>query len=59
MKAMVNKYGSACSSPLQLSVQTDSDQVTVAALPHWDSAPAAAPTTQGHAEHAALSSLEG
>lgn len=56
---MVNKNVSACSPPLQLSVQTDSDQVTVAALLHSDSMPATVPTTQGHAEHAALSYLEG
>lgn len=55
MKAMVNKNGLACSSPLQLSVRTDSDQVTVAALPHSDSTRATVAITQGHAEHAALS----
>ena len=54
MKAMVNKNGLACSSPLQLSVQPDSDQVTVAALPHSDSMPAAVTITLGHAEHTAL-----
>lgn len=59
MKALVNKNGLACSSPLQLSVQTDSDQVTVAALPHSDSTPATVAPTQGHAEHTALSFLEG
>lgn len=59
MKAMVNKNGLACSSPLQLSVQTDSDQVTVAAPPHSDSMPVTVAITQGHAEHTALSFLVG
>lgn len=54
---MVNKNGLACSSAPRLSVPTDSDQVTVAALPHSDSTPAAVAITQGHAEHAALSFL--
>lgn len=54
MKSMVNKNGLACSSPPQLSVQTDSDPVTMAALPHSDSTPATLATAQGHGEHAAL-----
>lgn len=54
---MVNKNGLACSSALHLSVPTDSDQVTVAALPHSDSTPAAVAISRGHAEHTALSLL--
>lgn len=57
MKAMVNKNRLACSSPLHLSVQTDSDRVTMAALPHSDSMPASVAITQGHTEHNALSFL--
>lgn len=59
MKAMVNKNGLSRSSPLHLSVQTDSDQVTVAAPPHSDSTSATVAITQGHAEHATLSFLVG
>lgn len=59
MKAMASKNELACSSPLQLSGQTDSDQVTVAALPHSDSTPATVAITQGHAEDTALSFLVG
>jgi len=46
MKAIVNKNGLACSSPLQLSVQTDKDPVTMAALPHSDSRLATVATTR-------------
>lgn len=52
MKSMVNKNGLACSSPPQLSAQTDSDPG--AALPHSDSTPATLATAQGQGEQAAL-----